>query len=115
MAQPTYNFDLTRYADYHLIFTYTDENDAAIDLSAYTGRVTVRSVNRLDLIQEYLNTGPNLSLGADGVVDCNFEGEDTGAWAVTAPKYWCYLTPAAGGPVLVLTGTITVNPGGAAA
>jgi len=58
MAASTYDIDLEQGSTYSTVFTYTDSNGAAVNLTGFTARMQVRSV--------YSVTGPAISLTTNG-------------------------------------------------
>jgi hypothetical protein len=58
MAASTYDIDLEQGSTYSTVFTYTDSNSAAVNLTGFTARMQVRSV--------YSVTGPAISLTTNG-------------------------------------------------
>jgi len=96
-----------------LVMTKFDSNKVAMNLSGYTGRLTVRSSNNspntlLELTTE--NSGISLGTTTDNITWVFTEAAVT---AATWPRgiYNFYLTPPAGEPEREITGVITIDQG----
>jgi hypothetical protein len=76
MAASTYDIDLEQGSTYSTVFTYTDSNGAAVNLTGFTARMQVRAV--------YAASGPSISLttSAGGGISL---GGAAGTVTVTVP------------------------------
>jgi hypothetical protein len=113
MAASTYDIDLEQGSTYSTVFTYTDSNGAAVNLTGFTARMQVRSVYSIDgpAISLTTNAGGGIALGgAAGTVTVTVAATVS---ANLVPKNYVYdieLVSAGGVVTKLIRGKMKVLP-----
>lgn len=109
MSAGTYHIKIEQGATFALTLTYTDANNAAINLTGYSARMQLRKNINDDTAIVSLTDGAGITLGgATGTIEISIDANATAGLTATEGVYDLELV-SAGVVTRLLNGTYTVS------
>ncbi len=106
------NYDITIYqgASFSQVFTWKDENGAAINLTGYTARLKVRPAIDSSTVLISLADGSGITLGgAAGTITVSISATDTAALTAMLGVYDLELISGSGAVTRLLQGNLIIS------